>query len=148
MNARNPTMEEAALMQRDAAMMLLIAQAQALIQQLALLANSEKAAVAGLIATGEAVAVYAQSERPDAEVVSRFDCLLAGFAPATARRIASIRSAAPELVGPAGEIAGLTHALKALLGALAQPVSGAGVVAENSERMAGVLRSLLPLRQK
>jgi len=146
MNAENPVTDEAALMQRDAAMMLLIAQAQALIQQLALLANSEKAAVAGLIATGEALAVYAQSERPDAEVVFRFDCLLEGFAPAMSRRLAAIRSVAPEPVEPIGEIAGLTHALKVLLGALAQPANGAGSVDDNPERMAGVLRSLLPRR--
>lgn len=138
---------EAAFMQRDAAMMLLIAQAQGLVQQLALLAGSEKAAVAGLVAVGQALAVYAQADRPDAEAMASFDSVLASLSPVMARRIASIRSAAPESAEATAEITGLTRSLKGLLAALALPASGSAPPAgEDTTRMAGDQRSLLPHR--
>jgi hypothetical protein len=147
MNAESPTMEEAALMQRDAAMMLLVAQSQGLIQQLALLANAEKAAVAGLVAVAQAVAIYAQSERPDAGIVAGFDNVIYSLAPAMARRIAAIRAAAPEPAHAAAEIAALNQSLRGLFAVLAS--AGNGPLVEPDEdpaRMAGVLRSLLPRR--
>ena len=97
MVSETETRMEAALMQRDAAMMLLIAQAQGLVQQLALLAGSEKAAVAGLVAVGQAMVAYARATRPDAEVLASFDHVLAALSPGVAGRLTAIRSAAPSL---------------------------------------------------
>jgi folate-dependent phosphoribosylglycinamide formyltransferase PurN len=88
MVSETETRMEAALMQRDAAMMLLIAQAQGLVQQLALPAESEKAAVAGLVAVGQAMVSYARAAQPDPEVMAGFDRILAALSPALAGRIA------------------------------------------------------------
>jgi len=72
---------KAARMQRDALMTLLIAQCQGLIQQLALLAGSEKTAVAGLVSVGQAMAAYARAAQPDPEVIASFDRELTALSP-------------------------------------------------------------------
>jgi hypothetical protein len=82
MNGTIDQTPEAAIMQRDAVMTLLIAQSQGLIQRLALLAGHEKAAVAGLVTIGQAMVVYARCTRPDPEVMASFDRVLASLSPA------------------------------------------------------------------
>ena len=147
MVSETETRMEAALMQRDAAMMLLIAQAQGLVQQLALLAGSEKAAVAGLVAVGQAMVAYARATRPDAEVLASFDHVLAALSPGVAGRLTAIRSAAPESADADDDTPGQTRAIKGLLGALAAPHHPPGSPpADDPERMTGVSRSL-PIRR-
>lgn len=106
-------MTKAALLRRDAAMMLLIARAQGLVQQLALLAGSEKAAVVGLVAVGQAAAAYARAGRPDMEVLASFDAMLAALSPGMAGRLAAIGTN-----GVGDDKPDQAHAIKKLLGAL------------------------------
>ncbi len=129
------TRMEVALMQRDAAMMLLIAQAQGLVQQLALLAGFEKAAVARLVAVEQAMAGYVQANQLDAEVLASFDSVLAALSPVTAGRLAAIRSAAPNFANASDDIPEQTRAIRRLLGALAPPHHPPGSPAtDDSER--------------
>ena len=152
-----------AFMQRDALMTLLIAQAQGLIQQLALLAGTEKAAVAGLVSIGQAMVAYARAAQPDPEVMAGFDRVLTALSPALAGRIArpcSHQACLEESRAHAGalatclragkghaqceretlaeataETACITRNLKELLAALAPS-------ADESQRKAGTTRSL------
>jgi len=63
-------------MQRDALMVLLVAQSQRLVQRLALLAGVEKAAVAGLVTVGQTMVAYARAVDPDPNVMASFSELL------------------------------------------------------------------------
>jgi len=69
------------LQQRDALMMLLIAQANGQIQRLALLAGTEKVAIAKLMAIGQAMSIYLRSTSPDAQVISSYLHVLESFSP-------------------------------------------------------------------
>jgi len=154
---------EAALMQRDAVMTLLIAQSLGLIQRLALLAGHEKAAVAGLVTIGQAMVVYARCTRPDPEVMASFDRVLATLSPGlsgssnapgffqscleeagayTGAIDACLRAGEREqelFTGAVEEAACLTRHLKTLLAAVTEPV-------DKQYRMAGVERSVPPVR--
>lgn len=162
MNSEAEDPVSAALMQRDAVMMLLIAQSQGLTQRLALLAGSEKAAVAALVTVGQAMVAYARAAQPDPEVMASFDRVLATFSPALARRCAGpylLQTCLEESSAYAGVLAAclrtgrervqcehealaeavaetvcITRSLKELLAATAPP-------ADASQRKAGVSRS-------
>jgi len=164
MNGTSSQTLEAAILQRDAVMALLIAQSQGLIQRLALLAGSEKAAVMALVTIGQAMVVYARCARPDPAVMASFDRVLGLLTPALSGQ-SSARSAFQACVEEAGAYAGaidaclksgqgleqetlvgiteeaahLTRHLKALLAAVA--------TSENEQyRKSGVARSLPPFR--
>ncbi len=160
-NAESPI--TAALMQRDAVMMLLAAQAQGLIQRLALLSGFERAAVMGLVTVGQAMVAYARATQPDPEVMAGFDRVLATLAPAVSGRStgqfplqacleeSAVHAAALAACRRAGksraqceretradataETACMTQNLKELLAAIASPDDA-------SQRKAGASRSL------
>jgi hypothetical protein len=137
--AENPLV--AALMQRDALTTLLIAQSQGLIQRLALLAASEKEAVAGLVIIGQAMTAYARATQPDPEVMAGFERILGTLAPTLAGRMAGSYPLQVCLGAPgtqaevAIETACMTRQLKSLLEAVAPP-------ADTSQRKAGASRSI------
>jgi hypothetical protein len=159
--AENPI--SSALMQRDAVMLLLIAQSQGLIQRLALLAGSEKTAVAGLVTVGQAMVAYARAAQPDPEVMASFDRALAALSPSLAGHssgpcalqacleestayagalAACLRAGKSRkqcereaLAEAAAETACITRNLKELLAAIAPP-------ADAPQRKAGASRSL------
>lgn len=81
--------------QRDALMMLLIAQANGQIQRLALLAGSEKVAIAKLMAIGQAMSTYVRSASPDPRVMSSYLHVLESFSPLL-RELAMLPSAASD----------------------------------------------------
>lgn len=126
-------------MQRDALIMLLVAQSHGLIQQLALLASSEKTAVAGLVLVGQILGVYACGVRPDPTAIEDFERMLSSLSPAMTRRITSPAAAAVAGTDVQAEVASMSQQLKNLLAALAAQ-TGQG------ERKAGDSRSL-PLRR-
>ena len=129
------------LMQRDALMTLLVAQSHGLIQRLALLANSEKTAVAGLMLVSQAMGVYTRDVRPDQEVIKVYERMLASLSPVLAGQSALLspaRMAAPE-GRSLSKIDPMTLQLKNLLTVLAQ-------LAGRAEHQVGDSRSLPPLR--
>jgi hypothetical protein len=133
---------DAALMQRDALVTLLVAQGQGLIQRLALLADSEKAAVAALVVIGQALAAYARAAQPDPEVMAGFDRMLGALAPAVAVHLTGPYPLQVCLGAPgtsAGvEAACMIRQLKALLACVAPT--------DPFQCKAGVPRSLSPSR--
>lgn len=75
------------LVQRDAAMISLIAHAQTLMTRLAMLTQNEKDAVLALVAIGQALTGYAHAIRPDREVLESFGRTLETLSPEFVRRV-------------------------------------------------------------
>jgi len=96
---------DAALMQRDALMVLLVAQSQRLVQRLALLAGVEKAAVAGLVTVGQTLVAYARTLHPDPDVMASFSELLGSLSSEPVTRVVDrflVKTGAQESVTDAG----------------------------------------------
>ena len=124
MDKQAECMIEAARMHRDATMLLLVAKSQNAIQQLALLAGSEKAAVVSLVAVGQAVSAYAHSTRPDKEVLANFEQVLAMLSPHTMKHACKQRMNRTDtekcrVEDVLAEMADMTRDIKELLAALA-----------------------------
>jgi hypothetical protein len=81
---------EAAFMQRDALMTLLLAQCHEQLQHLALLAGHEKSAVCMLMLVGQAMGVYLYGPRADREVYGVFERVASGLSPATGRALGGL----------------------------------------------------------
>ena len=126
MDKQAECMVEAARMQRDATMLLLVAKSQNAIQQLALLASSEKAAVGSLVAVGQAVSAYVHSTRPDKEVLANFEQVLATLSPHTTKhacrqRVSRTGTEECRVEDVLTEMADMTRDIKELLATLASP---------------------------
>lgn len=87
MGERNSGDSNANAVQRDAAMVSLIVHGHNLVTRLALLSQAEKEAVLALVAIGQAVAGYAHTPRPDAEVLESFVRTLDALSPVNAHRL-------------------------------------------------------------
>jgi hypothetical protein len=114
---------DATRLQRDATMLLLIAQSQNAIQQLALLASHEKSAVTWLVAVGEQVAAYACATQPDEQVLVNFKQILAALSPPMANYVGRPRPlvSGKESVGSEARLAemvAITREANELLAAL------------------------------
>lgn len=126
MDKQAECMVEAARMQRDASMLLLVAQSQNAIQQLALMAGSEKTAVVSLVAVGQAVSAYAYAIQPDEEVLSNFEQVIATLSPFASKPVCRLRSSRAGTDEKSGinmlaEMLDMTRDVKELLATLASP---------------------------
>lgn len=81
----------ASRLKRDASMILLVNEGYKSIQQLALLTELEKRAVAFLVLAGQMIAAYSRTSRPDREVLANFEQLLAMVSPVMASRSRNLR---------------------------------------------------------
>lgn len=77
-------------LKRDASMMQLVNESQKSIQQLALLSEMEKRAVAFLMLAGQVLAVYSRSTMPDKKVLASVEQLLNSISPSMASRARSL----------------------------------------------------------
>ncbi len=110
----------ASRLKRDASMLLLVNEGQKSIQQLALLSESEKRAVAFLVLAGQLMAVYRRSNQPDREVLDSFGRLLAMLSPAMALRASSLGMHAitgkeNSKIDALAEVSELTHDIGVLI---------------------------------
>lgn len=110
----------ASRLKRDASMLLLVNEGQKSIQQLALLSESEKRAVAFLVLAGQLMAVYRRSNQPDREVLDSFGRLLAMLSPAMALRASSLDMHAitgkeNSKIDALAEVSELTHDIGVLI---------------------------------
>lgn len=86
MDVRAEQMIDAAYMQRDASMMMLVAECHKANQQLALLSETEKRAVVSLVVVGQMVAFYAKTKQSDRSVVESFEHVLNMVSPVATRQ--------------------------------------------------------------
>lgn len=84
MDDETDLMIAASRLKRDSSMLLLVNESHKSIQQLALLSELEKRAVASLVLAGQLVAVYSRSVQPDREVLAGFEQMLSSLSPVMA----------------------------------------------------------------
>lgn len=110
----------ASRLKRDASMMLLVNVGQKSIQQLALLTDLEKRAVASIVLVGQLVTVYSRSNEPDRNVMAGFEQMLNSISPAVALHARSLSIHAMPANGNKtqevlAEVSELTHDIGVLI---------------------------------